>query len=89
MEIKYYLCSSNHIKEEQMSKNNISEELVQACENLVKELDRVELAKKKKREEEEKAEAEKLARREYWKKKLYSGESSAMTFIVPDDSKLK
>lgn len=67
-----------------MTKNEIPEELVKACENLVKELDRVELAKKKKREEENKAEAEKLARREYWREKLYSKDSKAMTFIVPD-----
>ena len=66
-----------------MTKDAIPEELVKACENLVKELDRVELAKKK-REEEKKAEAEKLARREYWREKLYSKDSKAMTFIVPD-----
>ncbi len=67
-----------------MTKDAIPEELVKACENLVKELDRVELAKKKKREKEKKAEAEKLARREYWREKLYSKDSKAMTFIVPD-----
>ena len=71
-----------------MTKDAIPEELVKACEILVKELDRVELAKKKKREEEKKAEAEKLARREYWSEVLFAEDSKAMTLIVPDNSKL-
>ena len=53
-----------------MNKDNISDELVQACQNLVKEIDRVQLEKKKKIEEEKKAEAEKEARREYWSEVL-------------------
>ena len=31
-----------------------------------------------------KAEAEKEARREYWREKLYSADSKAITYIVPD-----
>lgn len=72
-----------------MNKDKISDELVQACQKLVKEIDRVQLEKKKKIEEEKKAEAEKEARREYWSEVLFSEDSKAMTLIVPDKSKLK
>ena len=71
-----------------MSKDNISDELVQACQNLVKEIDRVQLAKKNKIEEEKKVEAEKEARREYWSEVLFSEDSKAMTLILPDNSRL-
>jgi len=71
-----------------MNKDNISDELVQACQNLVKEIDRVQLAKKNKIEEEKKVEAEKEARREYWSEVLFSEDSKAMTLILPDNSRL-
>lgn len=67
----------------------IDDELINACQNLVKELNRVEAEKEKKREEERLASEQREARREYWKQKLYSEDSKAMTFIVPDDSMLK
>lgn len=72
-----------------MNKNEIDDELVRACQNLVKEIDRVQQAKKAKKEEEEKAEAEKEARRDYWAEKLYSDYSEPMTLIIPEDSKFK
>lgn len=72
-----------------MNKDAISDELINACQKLVKELNRVEETKKKRAEAEKEAEAQREARREYWKQKLYSEDSKAMTFIVPDDSKLK
>ncbi len=71
-----------------MNKDNISDELVQACQNLVKEIDRVQLAKKNKIEEEKRVEAEKEARREYWSEVLFSEDSKAMTLILPDNSRL-
>jgi len=71
-----------------MNNNDISDELVRACQNLVKEIDRVQLAKKNKIEEEKRIEAEKEARREYWSEVLFSEESKAMTLILPDNSKL-
>ena len=71
-----------------MNKDNISDELVQACQNLVKEIDRVQLAKKNKIEEEKRAEAEKEERREYWSEVLFSEDSKAMTLILPDNSRL-
>lgn len=67
----------------------IDDELVNACQGLLKELKRVELEKEKKREEERQASEQKAARREYWKEKLYSNKSEGMTFVVPNDSKLK
>jgi hypothetical protein len=67
----------------------IDDELVNACQGLLKELKRVELEKEKKREEERQASEIREARREYWREKLYSEDSKGMTFIVPDDSKLK
>ena len=76
------------IKEEQMNKDNISDELIRACQNLVKEIDRVQLAKKNKIEEEKRVEAEKEARREYWSEVLFSEDSKAMTLILPDNSRL-
>ena len=78
----------NLIKEEHMNKDNISDELIQACQNLVKEIDRVQLAKKNKIEEEKKVEAEKEVRREYWSEALFSEDSKAMTLILPDNSRL-
>lgn len=71
-----------------MNKDNISDELIRACQNLVKEIDRVQLAKKNKIEEEKRAEAEKEARREYWSEVLFSEDSKAMTLILPDNSRL-
>ena len=71
-----------------MNKDNISDELIQACQNLVKEIDRVQLAKKNKIEEEKKVEAEKEVRREYWSEVLFSEDSKAMTLILPDNSRL-
>lgn len=71
-----------------MNNNDISDELVKACQNLVKEIDRVQLAKKNKIEEEKKVEAEKEARREYWSEVLFSEDSKAMTLILPDNSRL-
>ena len=67
----------------------IDDELINTCQNLVKELNRVEAEKEKKREEERLASEQREARREYWKQKLYSEDSKAMTFVVPNDSKLK
>lgn len=72
-----------------MNNDEISDKLVKTCQNLVKELNRVEADKAKKREEEQLVSEQREARREYWKQKLYSEDSKAMTFIVPDDSKLK
>ncbi len=71
-----------------MNNNDISDELVKACQNLVKEIDRVQLAKKNKIEEEKKVEAEKEARREYWSEVLFSEDSKVMTLILPDNSRL-
>jgi phosphopantothenate synthetase len=71
-----------------MNKDNISDELIRACQNLVKEIDRVQLAKKNKIEEEKRVEAEKEARREYWSEVLFSEDSKAMTLILPDNSRL-
>ena len=71
-----------------MNKDIISDELIQACQNLVKEIDRVQLAKKNKIEEEKRVEAEKEARREYWSEVLFSEDSKAMTLILPDNSRL-
>lgn len=71
-----------------MNKDNISDELIRACQNLVKEIDRVQLAKKNKIEEEKRAEAEKETRREYWSEVLFSEDSKAMTLILPDNSRL-
>ena len=76
------------IKEEQMNKDNISDELIRACQNLVKEIDRVQLAKKHTIEEEKKAEDEKETRRAYWSEVLFSEDSKAMTLILPDNSRL-
>lgn len=67
----------------------IDDELINACQNLVKELNRVEAEKEKKREAESQASEQREARREYWREKFYSADSKGMTFIVPDDSKLK
>ena len=72
-----------------MNKNDISDELVKACQNLVNEIDRVQLEKKKKIEENKKSEAEKQVRRECWSEVLFSKNSKAMTLIVPGDSKFK
>ena len=72
-----------------MNNDEISDKLVKTCQNLVKELNRVEADKAKKREEDRLASEQRAARREYWKQKLYSEDSKAMTFIVPDDSALK
>ena len=72
-----------------MNKDNISDELVQACQNLAKEIDRVQFEKKKKIEEEKKAEAEKESRHEDWSEVLFSADSKAMTLIVPEESKNK
>ena len=67
----------------------IDDELVNACQGLLKELKRVELEKEQKHEKGSKASKLREARREYWREKLYSEDSKGMTFIVPTDSKLK
>ena len=67
----------------------IDDELINACQNLVKELNRVEAEKEKKREEERRASEQREARRDYWAEKLYSDYSQPMTLIIPEDSKFK
>ena len=67
----------------------IDDKLINACQNLVKELNRVEAEKEKKREEERLASEQREARRNYWAKKLYSDYSQPMTLIIPEDSKFK
>ena len=67
----------------------IDDELVNACQNLVKELNRVEAEKEKKREEERLASEQREARRDYWAEKLYSDYSQPMTLIKLEDSKFK
>lgn len=67
----------------------IDDELINACQNLVKELNRVEAEKEKKREEERLASEQREARRDYWTEKLYSDYSQPMTLIIPEDSKFK
>lgn len=65
------------------------DELINACQNLVKELNRVEAEKEKKREEERLASEQREARRDYWAEKLYSDYSQPMTLIIPEDSNFK
>ena len=72
-----------------MEKDDNFKELVEACGKLVKELNRVEEAKKKRAEAEKEAEAQREARRDYWAEKLYSDYSQPMTLIIPEDSKFK
>ena len=67
----------------------IDDELLEGCKRFLDEMNRIELAKKKKKEEEKQALEQREARRNYWKKMLYSDEHQGMTMIIPEDSKLK
>ena len=63
----------------------IDEELIQACRRYLEERKRREKLLGLDRESVLKAEEEekkRLQRREYWRKKLYGGKSSPITFIV-------
>ena len=67
----------------------IDEELVEGCKRFLDEIKRVEHEKAEKKEEERRASEQREARRKYWAKMLYSEDAQGMTFIVPEDSKLK
>lgn len=69
--------------------SKIDDELIQGCKRFLEEMKRVEREKEQKKEEERKALEERETRRNYWKKMLYSDERQGMTFIIPNDSKLK
>ena len=68
--------------------SKIDDELIQGCKRFLEEMKRVELEKKQKKEEERKALEEKEARRNYWRKILYSDKRQGMTFIISEDTKL-
>ena len=69
--------------------SKIDDELIEGCKRFLNEMKRVEHEKAVKKEEERKALEEREARRNYWRKILYSDERQGMTFIIPEDSKLK
>ena len=69
--------------------SKIDDELIEGCKRFMEDMKRVEREKEKKQQEERKALKEREARRNHWKKMLYSDKRQGMTLIIPEDSKLK
>ena len=72
-----------------MKKRFFDDELVQACQRLLDSLNKRNLEIEKAKEELRKEEEQKCVRREYWRKRLYGGNTSGISVIVPKDSKFR